>query len=112
MTSPMRERPGTLGTVAFGSNGTAEFADYRPRPGASHTSIFVNSDQPGTVNFQRVGTGGVVRTLAGLGAVAVTAGTELRQPIAFPVNQLRIVFTNTNATAGVATAEAIDDGNT
>lgn len=112
MTSPMKDRPGQLGTVSFASNGTAEFNDYRPRPGASKTSIFVNSDQPGTLNFQRVGAGGIVNTLSGLGAVAVVAGTELHQLIDFPVNQLRIVFTNNNATAGVVTAEAIDDGNT
>lgn len=112
MTTPIRDRPGTLGTVAFGSGGTAEVADYKPRPGASQTSLFINATQTGTVAFSRVGLGGTVSVLAGLGAVAVTGGTELRQPIAFPVNQIRIVYTNTNATAGRVTVEAIDDGNT
>ena len=112
MGAPIQDRPGTLGTVAFTANGTAEFNDYRPRPGAGHTSIYLNSNQPGTVAFNRVGVGGIVNVLLGLGAVVIAAGVEFRQAIDFPINQLRIVFTNNNATAGVITAEAIDDAAT
>ena len=108
MTVPLRNSPGSLGTAAFGSGGTAEFQDYKPREGASITSIFTNADQAGTVQIFRVSRDGAEKPLSA--PVVLVAGTEDSQQINFPIDQIRVKYVNTSAAAGSATCEVTDSG--
>ena len=105
MTLPARDRPGKLGTLGLTGAGQVEFQDYRPRPGASETVIVINSDVNATLDAFRIGRdNNAEHSIAA--AVAVTAGTELRQSFAFPLNQVRTRLTLSGA--GQATVEADD----
>jgi hypothetical protein len=108
MTLPLKNAPGSLGELGFASGATAEFQDYKPREGASITSVFTNADQAGTVQIFRVGRDGAEKPLSA--PVVLVAGTEDSQQINFPIDQIRVKYVNTNATAGKATCEVTDSG--
>ena len=106
MTSPARDRPGKLGALGLIGAGAVEFADYRPRAGTSSVTIAINSNANGTADFYRVS--GVAGEVPIAAAVAVVAGTELRQTFTTPLNLVRVRFTAAGAFA--VSAEALDDG--
>lgn len=96
-----------LGTaLAFTSNGIATSYDFLP--GHRPCSIECIVDQAGTMESFVVNDSGIAVSLGAATAVTanVASGSFSAHFIDFPTRRLRMVYTNTNATAGTVSFRA------
>ena len=89
--------------VAFVGDGTAT-VNITNTFGNVITAVYTTPTQPGTVELFHVDGNGNAHSLGT--AVAVSANAEDIQVVAFPMNNLRITYTNNNTTAGTVLIEA------
>lgn len=105
----VRNSPGLLGVVRCEASLTVVF-QYVPRKGSRTVVVTTRPDRAGTVLIRRRSAFGVANA-GTAGAVAVAAGAEDQQEVAFKMPGVyEIVYENTDATAGVVRCEVTDDG--
>lgn len=106
-----KTKPGELGGGAFASGGSVDSDDYRPSLHVASVTLLCAADQDGDVRAY-LRRGGSEHAL-GSAATALTGGGQVTLKIDFPVAGLGTLFvryTNTNATAGVASFAVADSG--
>lgn len=104
------KKPGSLGSLSFGANGTVTSNDYSPRRNSKSATLFCyGPTRPGTVRY------GLRR---GPKIIYLTAATAVAQDgfhthtIELPISGLYtafVEFTNNNGQAGSVDFDATDD---
>ena len=109
MGTPAKTQPGLLDSSVFTAGGAVELRDFRPHPQAVRTVFSIRIDQPGDLTVSRVNPGRISQLIP-VQSLLVTPEEE-SIILDFPfVGDVRLSFTNTNATPGTITVDATSSG--